>query len=168
MEATCSVNPGVVTTADHSSTSARPTAMPTTAVTSGRPIATTEPNAISRITTAASSPNPSEAGITNSWNQKLEKSTSVPVARRPSAASAISATTVSAPASTSKFTSAVATVPSAERWPSVSGDVTANTPGIERTSARKSSIAGPAASMPRLSSNTMSAEPSGSSGKCSV
>jgi hypothetical protein len=94
----------------------------------------------------------------------------VPVARSSSDASVICWITVSTPlaASMSKFTSAVATVPSRDRCPSVSGDDTDTTPGIARTSARNVAISGAAASMPRRSSNTISADPSGSSGKCSV
>ena len=72
IDATWFVNPGVGTTADQSSTSASPMAMPATAVTSGRPIATTEPKATSRITIAAIRPIDSDAGISNAWNQKLE------------------------------------------------------------------------------------------------
>jgi hypothetical protein len=46
--------------------------MPTSAVTSGRPMATTEPKAMSRITIAAMKPTDSDAGISKAWNQKLE------------------------------------------------------------------------------------------------
>ena len=67
--ATCVVKSGVGTTAAHSARLAMDATTPASAVTIGNPMATTEPKATKRITTAASSPTPSLAGTSTSWNR---------------------------------------------------------------------------------------------------
>ena len=67
--ATCVVKSGVGTTADHRPRAAMDATTPTSAVTMGRPMATTDPKATSRITAAARSPTTSLAGTSTSWNR---------------------------------------------------------------------------------------------------
>ena len=81
IDATWGVKPGVMNTCDHSTTPDRPMLMPNSAVTIGRPIATTDPNASSRITTAAARPNTSLDGIDPVSKASPAKSVSIPAAR---------------------------------------------------------------------------------------
>ena len=75
--ATWPVKSGVVTNADQIVTPVRETRMPQIAVAIGSPIAMTEPNASSRITTAASRPMNSVAGSSPSVNISPPKATSI-------------------------------------------------------------------------------------------
>ena len=81
MVATSGANAGVLATLAMIPTPARAMPIPTTAVTIGRPMATTDPNAISRMTMAASKPNASDAGMAPVWNGLPPNSTSTPLAR---------------------------------------------------------------------------------------
>ena len=93
--ATCVVKSGVGTTAAHSPSAAMDAATPPSAVTMGRPMATTEPNAMSRITAAASRPTTSLAGTSTSWNRSPPKATSTPSCSSAAAFSAMAAAAVS-------------------------------------------------------------------------
>ena len=67
--ATWVVKSGVGTAAAHRPSAAIDAITPATAVRMGRPMATTDPNAISRMMAAASRPTPSLAGTWTSWKR---------------------------------------------------------------------------------------------------
>ena len=161
--ATCVVKSGVGTTAAHRPSAAMDAATPTSALTIGRPMATTEPKATSRITAAARSPNTSLAGISTSWNRSPPNATSTPACSRAAAFSAIAAAAVSKGTSPSgvKSTAAKATDRSAAIWAAEStGELTAATRGRVRTSSRYAPMAARASgrSIPAGSWNTTMAE----------
>ena len=78
IEATWVVKPGVCRTFDHRVTQPRAVTIPAIAVTIGRPIATTEPNAMRRMKTAARMPNISLAGGPSLLNPSPRNSTCTP------------------------------------------------------------------------------------------
>ena len=133
--ATWPVKSGVVTNADQIVTPVRETRMPQIAVAIGSPIAMTEPNASSRITTAASRPMNSVAGSSPSVNISPPKATSIDDR---SASSCISTATSSRNGGPVEVNSidANATVPSSDtRDGSSSGESIDATRGIAASSA---------------------------------
>ena len=68
MAVTCGAKLGTSSTWARICTTASPITMPARAATMGRPMASSEPNAIKRMTTAPSTPMTSLAGILNSPN----------------------------------------------------------------------------------------------------
>ena len=72
---TCGANEGTSSTRASRLTNASPSPIPNNAVMIGRPIASSDPNAISRMTTAARMPMSSLAGIVCSVNMLPASST---------------------------------------------------------------------------------------------
>ena len=152
IDASCVVMSGVVNTWLDSATSAKPTPMPNIAVRIGSPIASSEPNAMSRMITAAAMPISSEAPSSGlSWNIRPPNSTcsfspatSVPLAVRTILRTSSIVDCFTSLARCANCTVANATLPSFAVCPrpcAAYGLVMPVMPGTFTTSAKRCSIA---------------------------
>ena len=118
IDATWAVKSGVWTTCDQSVTAPRAVMIPRIAVTIGRPMATTEPKATSRMNIAARRPNSSLAGGPSLLNPSPRNSTWTPPCCSALARSSNAPVGSSEPPimSWSMSTRMKAVVPSADTW----------------------------------------------------